>query len=445
MPGTAQPSSRKTLTIWVAIAFVLVLILGFIFLQTGKDLVGIFTHKETTPTSIAAQPVATQPSLPAISLSTAAEPTATRRAPRPTSTSGAGLPTATQAAPPVAGTASPAARIPSWVRVFFTVTDPPDQLDRGIDRQVIREIERASQAIDLASFDLNLPSVVNALVAASQRGVRVRVIVDGEQGNLTLEPSAANGNQSIDTLQVLKDAKIPLVDGGRTNGLMHNKFILIDGKVLFMGSWNVSYNDTFRNDNNLLRITAPELIANYQAKFNEGFEQDRFGAQAELGALQTDLVVGGVRVENYFSPPDEGMIKLVNYVRSARQSIRFMAFTYTYPELAQAMIARHKKGVKVEGVFESRGASQGALASLHCAKVPVKVDGNKYTMHHKAVIIDDRTVITGSFNFTATADKANDDNLLVIHDPALAALFLQEYARVASMATPPNPAEITCK
>jgi phosphatidylserine/phosphatidylglycerophosphate/cardiolipin synthase-like enzyme len=228
------------------------------------------------------------------------------------------------------------------------------------------------------------------------------------------------------------------------DGLMHVKIIIIDGSILWMGSWNASYNDTFRNNNNLLRITDPALIADYQVKFDEMFVERRFGAQARVGAIEPVLTLDGVRVENYFSPVDEVMAKLVEYVRSARKSIRFFVFTYTHPDLSEAMIERFKAGLIVEGVIENRGALNGVLVPLFCASVPVKVDGNKYTMHHKVIIIDDAIVITGSFNFTKAADEVNDDNVLIIHDPAIAALYLQEYRRVSSIGQTPDKAEIDC-
>ena len=139
------------------------------------------------------------------------------------------------------------------------------------------------------------------------------------------------------------------------------------------------------------------------------------------------------------------MDKLVQYVQGAKKSVHYMIFTFTDQDLANAMIAQSKAGLDVQGVIEDRGASQGALPSLFCAKLPVKIDGNKYTMHHKVIVIDGQTVITGSFNFTKSADTANDDNLLVIHSPAVAALYEQEYQRINAAGKVPAAANITCK
>lgn len=349
---------------------------------------------------------------------------------------------ASASATPEGGGPSPAGL--SWLQVFFTNPNPPDDLAHGIDKNVVPLIDGAKSTVDVASFDFNLPSVTNALVNAKKRGVKVRVVVDEVNGNQKLDAIKSAGVDAFDALKALQDAKIPVVDGGRSNGLMHDKIIIIDSSTLFMGSWNMSYNDTFRNNNNLLEITNPDLIANYQAKLNELFGGGHFGTKAQVGAQKPKLTIGGVQVENYFSPVDDVMDKLVAYINGAQKSIRFIAFTYTDHRLSDAMIARAKAGVKVEGVIENRGASNGALVPLVCAKLPVKVDGNKYTMHHKVIIIDDSTVITGSFNFTNTADTANDDNILVIHSPAIAALYNQEFERVNGIASAPAASEMDC-
>jgi phosphatidylserine/phosphatidylglycerophosphate/cardiolipin synthase-like enzyme len=345
------------------------------------------------------------------------------------------------AAPPSKTTSG---QLPAWLKVYFTNPDPPDAVENGIDQVVVPVLAAAKQSIDVASFDLNLPSVVNALADAARRGVTVRVVVDGENGDQELDAKQSPTGKAFKALSVLKSAGIKVVDGGRSNGLMHDKIIIVDGKALFVGSWNMSYNDTFRNNNNLLQISARDLVANYQAKFDELYVDKNFGTHAEVGALKPALTIDGVKVENAFSPTDDVMDKLVKYVQGAKHSVHFIIFTYTHADLADAMIQRAKAGVDVQGVIENRGASQGAMVPLFCAKLPVKVDGNKYTMHHKVIILDGDTVVTGSFNFTQSADNANDDNIIVIHSAALAALYEQEYQRVSGAAKSPDAADVDC-
>jgi phosphatidylserine/phosphatidylglycerophosphate/cardiolipin synthase-like enzyme len=364
----------------------------------------------------------------------APQPTVAPTAARPTAT-------ATPAATAVAvGLPIDAGNVLPWLSVYFTNPDPPDQVNSGVDREIVPLINAARRRIDAAFFDFNLPSVVNALIGAHRRGVQVRLVLDVQNGSQNVP--AARGRDPFDALEALKAANLPFVDGGRSNGLMHEKLLIIDGTVLFVGSWNASWNDTFRNNNNILRITNQRLIANYQRVFDNMYENQLFGRRRPEGAQTPRLTVDGVVVENYFAPPDGVMAKIVAEVRAARRSVRFMTFTFTHPDLSAALLERKAAGVTVEGVFENRGASQGAYPTLFCSGARVKVDGNPYTMHHKVFIIDDRTVITGSFNHTRAADTINDESILIIRNSQVAALYKQEFDRVFRLGR--DSANVTC-
>jgi phosphatidylserine/phosphatidylglycerophosphate/cardiolipin synthase-like enzyme len=325
--------------------------------------------------------------------------------------------------------------LPAWLNVYFTEPTSQGNPNQGIDEVFLPAVDNARSSIDLASFDLNLPSLIDALVNARRRGVTVRVVYDGANGSLSLE-NAAPGNQPFDTLKILKAGGIQTVDGGRSYGIMHDKILLVDGSLLFVGSLNFSFNDTYRNNNNLLKITDSTLIRNYQAKFNEMFVDRRFGTNAHVRALVPALSIAGVQVENYFSPPDHVMEKLIAYVESAKSKIHFMAFTFTDANLAAAMLDRSRAGLDVQGVMESRNADLESVLPLLCKKIPLQLDGNRYNMHHKVIVIDSETVITGSFNFTKSADDSNDENVLVIHNKAVAALFEQEFQKMQRSANP---------
>jgi phosphatidylserine/phosphatidylglycerophosphate/cardiolipin synthase-like enzyme len=104
------------------------------------------------------------------------------------------------------------------------------------------------------------------------------------------------------------------------------------------------------------------------------------------------------------------------------------------------MVDRLDAGVQVQGVFENRNANGigSEFERLVAADADVWTDGNCYTMHHKVIILDGETVITGSYNFTARAEETNDENLLIIDDPELAALYLEEFERVYNQARNPT-------
>ena len=117
-----------------------------------------------------------------------------------------------------------------------------------------------------------------------------------------------------------------------------------------------------------------------------------------------------------------------------------MAFSYTADDIASAMIAQAKAGLVVQGVFERQNATgTGAdFAKLKSGGVDVLQDGNCYILHHKVIIIDERTVITGSYNFTGSAERSNDENLMIIDDQAVARTFLDEFNRTYAQAQAPT-------
>jgi phosphatidylserine/phosphatidylglycerophosphate/cardiolipin synthase-like enzyme len=127
-------------------------------------------------------------------------------------------------------------------------------------------------------------------------------------------------------------------------------------------------------------------------------------------------------------------------LQAAKRSIHFMTFSYTADAISDAMIAKRKAGLSVRGVFESQnaGGSGADFNRLQQGGVDVLEDGNCYILHHKVIVIDERTVITGSYNFTSSAEKDNDENLVIVDDPNLARAYLDEFERVYAQAQAPT-------
>src|SRR5438046_4076647 len=115
--------------------------------------------------------------------------------------------------------------------------------------------------------------------------------------------------------------------------------------------------------------------------------------------------VGGAQVEVYFSPEDGVAKHVLQRLEAAKRSIHFMTFSYTADAIADAMVAKVKAGLQVRGVFESQnaGGSGADFGRLKQGGVDVLEDGNCYNLHHKVIVIDEHTVITGSYNFTSSA------------------------------------------
>jgi phosphatidylserine/phosphatidylglycerophosphate/cardiolipin synthase-like enzyme len=201
---------------------------------------------------------------------------------------------------------------------------------------------------------------------------------------------------------------------------------------------NYTVTDGYLNDNNLLCLRSPELAASFTREFEEMFIDDRFGALSLADTPQARLEIAGTPLEVYFSPDDSAEGRLVELVRGAQESVDFLAFSFTLDSLRRALLEDAARGVQVRGVIEADQATNAGseLGALREAGLDVRLDGNDRNMHHKVIVVDGSLVITGSYNFSTSAEENNDENLVVLHSPELASLFLIEFERVLGLAAP---------
>jgi phosphatidylserine/phosphatidylglycerophosphate/cardiolipin synthase-like enzyme len=217
---------------------------------------------------------------------------------------------------------------------------------------------------------------------------------------------------------------------------MHNKFVVVDNQAVWTGSWNFTPNDTYRNNNHGIYIQSSDMAQNYAAEFEEMFSDHAFGPTSPANTPNPQIMIGDTLIETCFAPEDHCAEKLIEAIDKAQQKIRFMTFSFTHDGIGQAIRDKAKAGVEVKGVFETRGSETEASEYGPMKKQGLDVwqDGNPYTLHHKVVIIDNKTVASGSFNFSANATESNDENLIIIHNPEIAQQFLAEFERLYAQA-----------
>jgi phosphatidylserine/phosphatidylglycerophosphate/cardiolipin synthase-like enzyme len=323
---------------------------------------------------------------------------------------------------------SPTSIVPGgWYSVYFTNPGEAGAASAGggPDEALADAIDNARLSVDMAIYDFDLGNLRIALVNAHRRGVTVRIVTDSD--NLD-EPE----------IQALKDAGIPVL-GDRREGLMHDKFVVIDRLEVWTGSMNFTFNDAYKNNNNLIRIRSSRLAQDYLAEFSEMFSDDEFGPGSPANTPYSTLTVDGTQLEVYFSPDDGTAAHLIDLINAAQQSISFLAYSFTADDLASAMLARAPAGVTISGVFEEsqyRSNTGTEYDHFRSSGQDVRLDGNPRNMHHKVIIIDRQIVITGSYNFSASAEKSNDENTLVIHNAEIASLYLTEFQHVFEAAQP---------
>lgn len=148
------------------------------------------------------------------------------------------------------------------------------------------------------------------------------------------------------------------------------------------------------------------------------------------GASAPSLFAASAQVG--FSPEGTAQQLVINVIGSAKDNIRMMAYSFTAPDIMKALIAAKRRGVDVKIVVDENGntgrASRAAMNLVTNAGIPLRVNSNYKIQHDKVIIVDGRHVETGSFNYTASAEKYNSENAIVMWDaPELAGQYLKHW------------------
>ncbi len=318
-------------------------------------------------------------------------------------------------------------------------------LRQSIDDTLVSYIQRAKYSIDMAMYNfinqgLNA-SITQALNNAHERGVQIRIIVDGSTSSTAVKD--LNGQ-----IPVLKSPT------GQNYKIMHNKFIVFDAlssdpakPIVWTGSTNLTPDQINYDPNNVIIIQDQALAKAYTMEFNEmwgGSGAFPNTLKSRFGPYKTDntphhFKIGGNWVECYFSPSDNVNSHIIDAIRSADASIYFATYVFTRTSIAYPMLDKYNEGVYVAGIFGdvSSGNDPAYNVLSPVLKQNIKVYNQNYIFHHKYAIIDygrtyedwDPLVITGSHNWSSSADKSNDENTLIIHSKSLTSIYFQEWAQ----------------
>ena len=308
-----------------------------------------------------------------------------------------------------------------FYEIYFTDPFNPnaDNEQGGPDAPLVQAIDQARVSVDMAAYSLNLYSVQMALIRAEQRGVPVRMVMESD-------------NLDTSSPQALLDAGIPIV-GDKRAGLMHDKFVVIDRSEVWTGSMNFTTAGVYADNNNLVRIRSDKVAQDYTVEFEEMFKGNFFGPDVIAATPYSHVTIDGVPLEVYFSPDDHVATRIIALLRGAQQSIYFMSYSFTASDFAEVLLQKARQGLAVAGIMEASQVKidTGSVYNpFKQAGLPVYLDGNSGEMHHKVFIIDERIVITGSYNFSLSAETTNDENVVIFFDPRIAAQYLAEFQRV---------------
>ncbi|MFA6073241.1 MAG: phospholipase D-like domain-containing protein [Candidatus Woesearchaeota archaeon] len=263
------------------------------------------------------------------------------------------------------------------------------------DEKIINEID-SSQLVKCAFFELTKKEVIYAL-----KEKNASIIIHDEN---------------------FKDLGI----SRETDGLMHSKFCVLDNKKIITGSHNPTMNE---NKDNLLIIESKYLATNYNNEF-KNLETGLLGLEKKK-TKYTHIIFNNYELENYFCPQDSCQKEILEELDKANSSIYFLTFTFTDKEIASVLANKKTRGLDVKGVIESyQGKTYWVYPQLIEADISVVLDEEQSLQHNKIFIIDNTTVITGSFNPTKAANTKNDENIIIIRQPDVVKKYVDEFERL---------------
>ena len=274
-------------------------------------------------------------------------------------------------------------------------------------KRLIQEINQAKNTIDIALYGFgNQKEIFNALKMAKKRGVKIRVVADKSKKQDFMFSS---------TSDLLREFPSKT---DYNSSLMHNKFIIFDDKTVFTGSINISSSGSGGyNANNAIFIKNEKIAKMYQAEFEQMFSGKFSTNKLKAPKFNTD------KIEVYFSPQDNVLESVfLSNIKKAKKSIYVSIFYLTHRDLIEELILAKKRGVNVMILIDSTGASnfRQRIADLRSLGIPVVVENWGGKNHEKTIVIDGKTLILGSSNFSKSGFNKNDENIVVINDDELA-------------------------
>jgi phosphatidylserine/phosphatidylglycerophosphate/cardiolipin synthase-like enzyme len=265
-----------------------------------------------------------------------------------------------------------------------------NQCQQDIRNTLLSALRQTSRSIHLVMFGLSDRAILSALRDKIEEHVPTRIFYD------------TGGSAKI--YKHLSGSELHPI---KNPGLMHQKIVVLDQELVFIGSANMTSASLKMHDNLVVGFVNRNI-----AKFLEQHEP------YTPGYIRS--IVGGQEIEIWLLPDPRGhaLTELKKKIRSATRSIRIALFTFTHPGLVDEVIYAYNRGVQVSVVIDMHsglGASAKAVESLKKAGVPVHLSRGTQLLHHKFIYIDERTLVMGSANWTKAAFYKNSDCILALH------------------------------
>lgn len=352
--------------------------------------------------------------------------------------------------------------------------------DPTIDEKVARMVDNATESVYFAFYGFYRIPIKEAILRAVKRGLDVQFAGDYDH-------YLSHDTGYVEYEALLRDHPNAKMSVGNSQSIMHNKWIVVDRKYVMTGTGNITDSEMEKNNNAWVIIRNSELAEDFIREHKQ-MMNGRFGHAKVRTDYENIFDIGGIKIENYFSPQEEAMSEFIKAVQEAEHSIHFMIFAFTHDGLGRLLVDKHKEFVDKFGsgyyvdddgvphgvrgvmdrsqlthaqyveVYRAAGAcadkdlSHGTTKSRCEYPLDFRRDGNENTsfpgdwqagggrLHSKVILVDAGTdnakVLMGSFNWSPNANENNDENLIIIHSKEISKLFLNKFNQIYAEAKP---------
>lgn len=393
---------------------------------------------------------------------------------------------------------------------------PIQRAGDNLEQVMIDAITQAKIEIKIAIQEFRLPRMAQALAIAAKNGIKIEIILENKYSTpysaiVLSQASTFNDRdrqryednkafidtnhdgvlsaeeiQTRDALVILDNAKISrrddTSDGSKGSGLMHHKFMVIDGKTTIVTSANWTTSDihgdisnpsSLGNANSLVKIESRDVANAFVQEFNLMYQAHKFKTRKPDRPVQT-FMVGDSKLKLHFSPigtkkpwTDSSNSLIADTADEAKSSLDLALFVFSDRQLSDRLSALPTRNVIVRGLFDPNFFTRPYSNTLNMLGIPIDSPCRQSTrpnsrkpsskpkpiiskpwptpaasvgvpklkpgdlLHHKFAIIDRSTIILGSHNWTTAGNKKNDETLMVIQNKTIATHYQREFDRLS--------------
>lgn len=262
-----------------------------------------------------------------------------------------------------------------------------NQSRHDIKLTFIEALKSADKSIFLSVYGISDPQILSTLTKKSDAKVPVLIEYD--------KKASANLYKCLPAAVEYKTKPC--------KGLMHRKIVVIDKRLVFLGTANLTTTSLRHHANFVMGLDCAPLASYLIEPDSSRFRFEVKEQQGEIYLLP--------------DPQGEALQHLLETIDSTKNSIHLAMFTLTHPKIAEALIRAQQRGVDVRvaiDYFTAKGASRKTVAALRESGIKIFLSQGRELLHHKWALLDNETLILGSANWTKAAFSKNADFLLFL-------------------------------